>query len=98
MEEVKKFVESEGGHFGLLSQEEWEKKGRPATYVVVASFRDYTLLEDIAYGGLVLLKEGKKVDQGQDFVRSPDGSVVGLSEYFGTPGLYRRIKDVEERR
>jgi len=82
-------------HSKCPSLDEWTKMGEPHVLILTDKCGDYELYEDIAYGYLVLVQNGKVIDRSQlGFVRSPDLQTIGLDKaYFHdlkTSTLYTR--------
>ena len=87
------------------SLDEWEKMGRPKVLILADKCGDYSLYDDIGYGYLYLVQNGKIVSwSSSSFVQTPNLQVVGLGSYYGhePSALYKRLPwyfvDTEKKR
>lgn len=78
--------------------EKWQEMGQPKVLILSDEWQDYQLYDDIAYGIMYLLKNGKIVDMGRTFVQDPSMPLVGLGPYYEyeKPTLF--VKPVKEER
>jgi len=73
--------------------DEWKKMGRPEVLILADKCGDFELYDEIGYGRLFLVQSEKIVDQGRDFVHTPDLQIFGLGPAYGCEpsALYKRL-------
>ena len=74
--------------------DKWKKMGQPEVLILADKYGDFELYDDLAYGYLYLLQNGRTIDQSQnDFVQTADLQIIGLGSSFGCEpsALYKRL-------
>ena len=75
------------------SLDEWQEMGKPEVLILADKYGNYELYDEIGFGNLYLVESGKIVDQGRDFVYTPDLQIFGLGPAYGCEpsALYKRL-------
>ena len=76
-----------------LTFEEWQINNEPHQWILASKINNIELYDDVSYGCLLLIKNGKINAHGKGFVISHDNEYVGIDESYNglrTSTLYRR--------
>lgn len=63
--------------------DEWQQMGEPKVLILADKSDNYELYDEMGYGYLYLVQNGKIVSWGHNFVQSPDMQIIGLSSCYG---------------
>lgn len=79
----------------VSSIEEWKKMDCPYCWHETRRIGNMTFLTDYGYGWLALVIDDKVHGVGKDFIRSEDGKIIVLGEYYGydRPEFFKMMEE-----
>jgi len=79
-----------------LTLDEWQNNNEPHQWILVSKIDKIELYDDVSYGCLLMIVNGKINAHGKDFVISHDNEYIGVDESYNglrTSTIYRRCKN-----
>jgi len=65
-----------------LKLDEWKKQNSPYTWILEIEHDNIQIYDDVGYGHLLMIIDGKIINHGRNFVSSIGSDYIAMTEYY----------------